>query len=330
MKTVWILGAGFTRPLGGPLLCDFFGQRMQEHVRAWMHVNGIELDNASCTGAYLLQALFRSGIEDGTWLNAEQFLGDVISAPTSPMQAELLLARARKIGTLRIGTANCSWDSVAADELAIWAPHYVGAAISSFVVPTLSEHINEVPEDWASYCAWFDGLDDHHTVLSFNYDRVLELLLDRHRRCSHAAPPAIRYLHGVLPTPEDVAELIRKGDPLSGLGFPGRSKKSLIVSSFAKSWIDAGDALRQADQIIIVGYSMPRTDAHTSMWLQSTLAKRAATSIKLVMGLRTENPDIARLDRVLSSPSRVSVVSSDLYTEEMLTKSVATGRFEMF
>jgi hypothetical protein len=87
LKTCWILGAGFSRSLGGPLLTDMFRPRAWGDDPANFPPN--EYPHLA-EDIYLTRLLFAHGIEQNLWRDAEQFLAyadDAIAAPHPSMRA---------------------------------------------------------------------------------------------------------------------------------------------------------------------------------------------------------------------------------------------------
>lgn len=325
MKYVWIVGAGFSRPLGGPLLIDFFTRRSVEEAVAWLTASGLT-EHRHVEGLYLLAALYTKGQDLNSWADAEQFVDRAMTAPSSKPVAVLLEGQVQALGNFPgKGNSTYSLATCTAQDLARWCSFYVAAICSGFLEPELSANINEVPESWAAYCNWFDALDENHTILTFNYDRVLHMLASRRNERLHV--PTVHYMHGRLPPPDEVARLIKNNEAITGIGLPGPDKKSLVVGGLEQTWASADSALRNCDEVVIMGYSIPRSDSHSRMWLQRAIAWRAATTITLVLGER--NPDVARVKRAFKFRNTTDVLDSEEYVEEFLTRSMATGALQL-
>src|SRR4051794_22739033 len=83
--TVWILGAGFSKSLGGPLLVDLFRQQPYEDL---VHILG----EKRAAQVSWTQALYNFGVKR-LWDDAEEFLAYVEAAagnPANPTKSVLL------------------------------------------------------------------------------------------------------------------------------------------------------------------------------------------------------------------------------------------------
>lgn len=86
-KTVWLLGAGASRPLGGPLFTDLISVRQSRWVNAWVGTRGglslqardYTLDD--CVKIYL------QGRERDLWSNAEECIALLDRAQNDTMVA---------------------------------------------------------------------------------------------------------------------------------------------------------------------------------------------------------------------------------------------------
>jgi len=69
-----------------------------------------------------------------------------------------------------------------------------------------------------------------------------------------------------------------------------RKSYDMFGALFAKLWQDAHEALSQAEKVILVGYSFPRTDQESrNLFRKALLSHRASREIVLL------NPDAERL-----------------------------------
>jgi hypothetical protein len=76
-KAVWLLGSGFSAPLGGPLLSDLFRQETKEEILPYFD----ETDYRDLAESLpWVQRTFHLGLSKGLWRNAEQYLAFVDDA----------------------------------------------------------------------------------------------------------------------------------------------------------------------------------------------------------------------------------------------------------
>jgi hypothetical protein len=133
-------------------------------------------------------------------------------------------------------------------------------------------------EAWDPYVRWAESLRHQpglNSVVTFNYDRVPEMLglfVPRpHQigRISRGVP--VYKMHG------STDWVVNRNDPDSphveqnevaiendldlALAAPGGSKASLSQTLFEPVWTAAIEAISKADEVVIVGYSFPKTDA---------------------------------------------------------------------
>src|SRR3954463_12154597 len=87
-NTVWILGAGFSRPLGGPLIDDLLAYREKAGL------GGVVGSTGLAQGNYEARVVFNWGRKQGYWSHAEQFL-DMVEESVLPREEEKGVSHAR-------------------------------------------------------------------------------------------------------------------------------------------------------------------------------------------------------------------------------------------
>jgi hypothetical protein len=94
----------------------------------------------------------------------------------------------------------------------------------------------------------------------------------------------------------------RAWDLLPQIVPPVYGKQALIDSRFSDLWSRAGEVLRAADRLIVLGYSMPITDVHTEK-----LLSRGVRSNALLRDIEVINPDPSSAERFakIFQPDRV-------------------------
>ena len=98
------------------------------------------------------------------------------------------------------------------------------------------------------------GPDD--TIISFNYDRVIETLKRiKKREC------AVIKLHGTSPDHEVLIQHIRANKPVRSICVPGPSKLAASRTELEPEWQKARIALHTARRLVVIGYSFPASDA---------------------------------------------------------------------
>ena len=93
MRVVWILGSGFSKPLGGPQLADLFASQLYQHVLAAVKARGLNEDQL-----FEIQRWYENKRSDSfgkvsswrPWNNAEEFLAMLERAAMPGSSNELL------------------------------------------------------------------------------------------------------------------------------------------------------------------------------------------------------------------------------------------------
>jgi len=125
--TVWILGAGFSRSLGGPLIEDLLAHRERAVLEGFFSKDpGTRVARlALVEDNFHARGFFQYGRKQGYWENAEQFLDIVETAAAgnnSTSHPSALLASMLKgaavfparelVQTLDMGAASSRWEDV--------------------------------------------------------------------------------------------------------------------------------------------------------------------------------------------------------------------------
>ena len=152
-----------------------------------------------------------------------------------------------------------------------------------------------------------------HTILTFNYDPVPELLQEIRTgiavirpdhieedlmrvRAQQTVTPVFK-LHGsttwslvndtvsVEPTRVPLPFMNSEATPL--MGFPGPTKIQMCRGHLKELWTRAIRKLREAEEVVFIGYRFPPTDAFSREVILSTLRdgrRNQLNSIKTVLG----------------------------------------------
>jgi hypothetical protein len=150
-------------------------------------------------------------------------------------------------------------------------------------------------EKWTPYVTWANTLASTDAVITFNYDKVPDLLaesgaaLQIPSRVVGSLEPGkavVVKLHGSVNwrVQNDSSIRVSNHHPLDtsvpgdvAIATPGPQKKEHVVDEgiFSTLRAHAEAAIGGADAIVIVGYSLPPTDAETKDWLIRQLSNRA-------------------------------------------------------
>jgi hypothetical protein len=286
-RVVWVLGAGFSAALGGPMLRDLLGPGSEQNLHARFRREHFELlwDEA----ANAVRTLYLGGRDEGLWGDAEAFLDylDTAAEDREPGTPNPHHERVTYVIGEMAEVAKIKRARAAARRL-------VAAECSAFL-----EAVDTDREQWQPFKTWSRSLTANDTVITFNYDRLVEMVSDAHdkearrnntpmSRLSVLMPghlddpntwrgctPVLK-LHGSVDWKKQFVGqggprqiVVRKAEPLFALSgpelelaiaTPGPSKKR-EADGFGELWRLARKALGEADTIVFVGYRFPETDA---------------------------------------------------------------------
>jgi hypothetical protein len=190
MRTVWLLGAGFSKSLGGPLLVDLFRPRSwQADQERFQEMTFPKLADE----LFHTRACFNAGKRDGLWADAEEFLV-FVDAAYRPGNDGVKLGLLQELGSrIDWGYEDLmpSWRVEKSKfRREIWndfgriARRCLTAECSAFLTD-----LDPKDERWHPYDAWARSLQrEWDTVIYFNYDRVLETLEERAHVALSTAP----------------------------------------------------------------------------------------------------------------------------------------------
>lgn len=311
--TVWILGAGFSKSLGGPLLFDLFRQQVFEDLAK-------TIGEERATKVTWTQALFNFGLKT-YWADAEDFLSYAEAAFGNPPHAteraflEGLLQRREFIERPLNGPVPNRFRPCWDDPL--------GAILHAFATET-TEFLRDNATDreqWRPYLDWAESLNpERDSVITFNYDPVIETvnleLLGRGREkfqvmlpnepLKRDKVPALK-LHGSVYWVMDrwgtagVAwdnSAVEQGRaPL--IAAPGRSKANLTSRILKPLWSEAHKRLAVAENVVILGYGFPKTDAEARAAILAALEQNqcgaTVRKVHLVLGPEVNLPGHRRV-----------------------------------
>ena len=334
--TVWILGAGFSRGLNAPLFRELF--LSDKRIAG----SGLSLPGATAFPVMKVYRKYNGNSEDVLWRDPEEFI-DVLESARRPGRALGLLTAATELSVPEMVDA-------ARRILAIECSHFLRGA-------------DPTTERWQPYLMWGSRLGASDTVVTFNYDRVLEVLQEKCRddcnyysvivpaddvasnvrsaRDRKCAP--ILKLHGSvdwLATKErieidagyDLPSRAPSGTDIV-LAVPGPDKGELGTRfpQIGILWSEALKAVSSARLIVFLGYRFPVTDASARLRflkaIGAAIVAGTLETIEIVLGPDGNHPDVARMKGLLSfvcAGTRVTPKVLPLFVEDFLPFSQGT------
>lgn len=328
-KRVWILGAGFSRPLGGPLLHELFTNASRDRLR-WYFPPG-PYERLWNEAAECAREMYRLGVEESLWGNPEQFLDELDLAAEEPEPSNTR-DKSPKFNFIsdKISRASGHTDPPSVRFVSGAAKRIFAAECSAFLTggdPSGSER-------WQPFREWAKKLNSSDTIVTFNYDRVCELLAKH-------ANPRIRVVLPGSPVEDDAVRVLKlhgsvdwkrlaggyqfddpdfalmaRGDQLA-IGTPGPSKLSRS-RELGPLWQLATDAIAVATEICFIGYRFPDTDAHARRELLGAM-RRNKTGLEVYTCLGDTNSYASRrLKAIIEAASQAHVIPVPMYSQDLL------------
>jgi hypothetical protein len=315
-KTVWLLGAGFSRALGGPLFTDLISIPTARWVSAWVGMHGgLNLKSREYTFDDCVK-IYVQGVNSGLWKNAEDCITLLDRAQKESMVATVINSA---FGGEQVGVPD-NLKLHVSEKLPLRLDD-VFARFTQFLAIATSHYVpdsDDLPEAWRPFENWMDTLGPDDTIISFNYDLVVETL----KRIKNRACKVIK-LHGTTPEPEALMELVRENRPVRSICVPGPSKLAASRDELEPYWKTAELALREAQRLVVIGYSFPVSDA---LSLDFVLRHSEAVRVDIVLGPDTpENPDGARVCGYFTH-LRDKVADMNRYAQTYFTEGTARSR----
>jgi hypothetical protein len=332
-STVWVLGAGFSKPLGGPLLPQLFTRASLKTLRLRFPSQDFQrLHDKAISGAHWLYH-WGTGFAEGDlldkdrkkgerlWSDAEDFLDRLdAAARAEPGDPDWERLSEPIPAEFRNGK-----DPVNLCALAEAARRLLAAECSSFL-----HNANLDQERWQPFIRWARQVTKNDVVVTFNYDRVLELMIHDaevarsgavrmqvvlpHEDPRPGYAPVLK-LHGSVDwrRSDDPAAVNRKryelrgdvnyalkcSDELIGIASPGPTKLDR-TQELERLWQRAEEALKDAEAVVFVGYRFPPTDSEARRRLLGAIGQgnNGYKAVHTVLG--PESPkDAARLGQLL-------------------------------
>jgi hypothetical protein len=339
---VYILGAGFSYPMGGPLFQDLFirnaafrflnlkGTEDPQAISWRSFVESVEVLADTVRGFPILYQLFTERFGQ---VNAERFL-------------ELCDC---SLDDRELWSSTCLLDSfvrIPQEYRASFPPEKIRELLAFILKASkirlaietnyFLENVPDSNDRWQPYIRWFPSLGKTDTIITLNYDLLVEtvaekvdrpfpgrqfntkddlIAVDELMRQNEAHPdqPLLCKLHGSVDFIEKNGVAYAKryniddyfhGDPPL-LGTPGTGKVSLSKGSLERVWLTALERLRDADVISIVGYSLPETDNDFRIKLLDKIVGTFGNlrAINIVVG--SPSPQSQRARAILEQATRL-------------------------
>lgn len=322
IRHVYILGAGASIPLGGPS----FNQLLTDNPIV-QRLLSFEEDQQQAPEIKFIRNVHRSmqGLcacfgMDSEQKDVEQLLERLDYCETT---SDTKL-REQVLGQLALRNSTLMSNKIA--DINKWIRIRIAIETSAFLwqLPPESER-------WDPYKKWFRSLSEDDSILTFNYDGVVEKAASLVERpyfknsstiASLATPtvgmPSLLKLHGSADwsyqynEPDKIeAVSVEQLDIFSKfqnwgsfirnqkhvvIGSPGMSKKRITSDLFKSLWDKARIELKRAQVISIVGYSMPATDnLAKELILESIACNRQLKQINIVLGPDSNSPRARRV-----------------------------------
>lgn len=331
MGIVWILGAGFSKPLGGPLLPELLSERSAAMLRArFPKLQDHLLEREGKEVRKLVRAHGWEGVPPGqrAWSDAEEFIEFLDLAAERGEDSPQLRA-------LREYAEDSGIDLERAKALAAAAKRFVAAECCFF------SSLDVEYEKWTPYIKWARELNEiQDTVVTFNYDLVVEVAAARSQRVVDRALSEDSFtskgvgllkLHGSVDwrMKGDTIELAGTEHALTcpdseiAIASPGPSK-ARVSGALRGLWDEACESIELADAVVFVGFRFPPSDANAREALLGALNKNRQPALRVhtVLGPRRD-ADTDRLEALLahavrSRPTRALVTVHPLFAEDFL------------
>lgn len=314
MSIVWVLGAGFSRSLGGPLLPQLLSTHSWSRLQANYPNDEATLWGRAGSG-YVKNLLDRAGWEvtgpgGNAIVDAEDLL-ETLDAAAAP-DGE---ATCRRLWRL----SGFAWPRPLAVEAAAAAKHLIAAEIAAFLgtFPITGER-------WEPYVEWARSLAPEDVVITFNYDRVVEeatragnrklKIVTKEEPIWPSIPKLIK-LHGsvdwrletggAITITDNPNFAVNCSDYELAIASPGPTKKKL-ADQWKDLWKLAAEAIVDAKAVVFAGYRFPPSDAQARRHILNAITGMAETRVALhtVLGPDTREPDTVRLEKLLHYASQ--------------------------
>jgi hypothetical protein len=279
---VYILGAGFSKPLGLPLMNDFW-QKSKDMIQTDSEKYGYfktvhdKINQLDSTYKYfdydshnledVLSVLEVSEtIGEGSNLDLfKKYIVDVIRYNTPEMIRPVLT-----------GFIEQNWRNLLfGDEKWQWYGYFVSSLQG--LIFELKEKKDALNRNVTSVeVRTNENRSVHYDVITLNYDLVLESICTYIRTYYKSQGVNVHFYDGVGPADSMLGRpfLVKiHGSVEGGKIIPMTYNKGLHMADLPPLWKVAYDVLMKAHEIRFIGYSLPQTDAYIKYLLKASIAK---------------------------------------------------------
>ncbi len=320
LKVVWVTGAGFSIPLGGPSLADLFAKHRQARLEpALREITGSNEPELSGIFRTII-ARYQQG-QEKWWKDAEQFLVVCDEVTRDDLSSDKRQALTKALGI--------SMDLNAAQLFANQVRLLLALECDDFL-----RGADATSELWLPYLRWAEHLATQDTVITLNYDRTPDILADEtknlwvplpnevieehdvarvlklHGSTNWYVPPLVegngtatppverRPIEGLLQQEEQLLEsatdrLAKRGHERLAMAAPGRQKINDSSTWFQPLWEAAEEAICNADVLVFVGYRFPETDNYVKSRLLGALRDNKTSDLRAHIVLGPDKSDLA-------------------------------------
>lgn len=286
VKHAYIVGAGFSRPLGGPLFTDLLT------MEYWKVHSDMEISDDIRQCLVLLHRAEGRPIDEilglTERLNAEEVIAllEWCSRNPATKRASLVCDAFPVIPAKLKYKTNEEFLTVLNTQL----KRLIACQCNSF-----TQLLEADSDTTAPYKSWLQGLTSDDTIITFNYDTAIETLaftcgieFPRAPTEYKSNQPRIIHVHGCVDWIKSGNKLLYEHqgylrDNDLCIGLPGLEKAKITEIAEMKSlWMSMRHAINEAEVVSIVGYSMPATD---NMARQAILASlKHGQRVNFVLG----------------------------------------------
>ncbi len=315
---VWIVGSGFSVPLGGPTLKTLLSGNSFVVLR-----NLYPVDRFPKLGDGDVEAIYKTyaaGVASSAWNDAEAFLKTLDAAANS---AEAKVKDANLVLLRHLRAPAMTQSTTPVHKLAPVARRVIAAECCAFL-----KGADARDEEWRAYRSWGAQLDGGDSVITFNYDRVLERLAAAKRAPCLGTPrlslerfvgttgydanlpdtPNVFKMHGSVDWAASDDGICQRGDENALMcdddelliATPGRKKRETVAARLLEIWNKAIATIERARHVVFVGYRLPETDGEALERIMRALRRNQNRdlTIHIVLGPH-DSADVQRMDTLM-------------------------------